>query len=418
MKKHILLPAILGLFFLSTLAWAAAPPTRLGALVYASGQVSWRAGDAGAWSPAMFNQPLTTGNELLTGNGTNAEIQIGSSYVRMDSGTELSVLTIDNASAQLRLLSGSVDVELHGQTAGRLFQVTTPDASASLLLPGSYRLDAQADGSSQVIVRQGDAEVTSGSSAVAVYVQQAVVVPATGFSGLTVEAAPQLDAWDQWNVSRDQLESRLASNGYVSPTAVGWIDLFEYGQWVSSVWIPPVPFGWHPFQYGHYARIGPWGRTWVSNEPWGFVTTHYGYWEYIGQPWGWAWVPGPFTTIPVFLSSGQAFGPDGNHIDGFVPDPPPVVIVAPAEPRAYHPAPPTVIVSPPQEPRAYHPAPPTVIVTPPQEPRDHHSAPPTVIVTPPREPTHRASPPPPPRANPPAPHGLPPWWWLKHRHGG
>jgi hypothetical protein len=56
--------------------------------------------------------------------------------------------------------------------------------------------------------------------------------------------------------------------------------------------------GWAPYRFGHWIWVGPWGWTWVEDEPWGFAPFHYGRWAFAGS--GWFWVPGPVYVRPVW----------------------------------------------------------------------------------------------------------------------
>jgi len=70
-------------------------------------------------------------------------------------------------------------------------------------------------------------------------------------------------------------------NGYGS-----WIDLAAYGR----VWQPGVTSDWTPFMNGEWEWTDL-GWMWETDEPFGWVVYHYGYW----MPWGaagWVWVPG------------------------------------------------------------------------------------------------------------------------------
>jgi len=71
-------------------------------------------------------------------------------------------------------------------------------------------------------------------------------------------------------------------------------DLFYYGFWFDLypfglVWQPGVNQAWRPYLYGHWIWT-EWGWMWLSYEPWGDVTYHYGFW-YDDEHWGWVWVP-------------------------------------------------------------------------------------------------------------------------------
>ncbi|MFL5451226.1 MAG: DUF6600 domain-containing protein [Myxococcales bacterium] len=69
-----------------------------------------------------------------------------------------------------------------------------------------------------------------------------------------------------------------------------------YGRWVETpeygvVWQPAsVGYSWHPYWDGRWVWTEA-GWTWVSTEPWGWATYHYGRWAYLSGP-GWIWLPG------------------------------------------------------------------------------------------------------------------------------
>jgi len=84
----------------------------------------------------------------------------------------------------------------------------------------------------------------------------------------------------------------------------GYEDLDQYGDWsyvagYGPVWRPRVVVaGWAPYRFGHWIWVGPWGWTWVADEPWGFAPFHYGRWAFAGT--SWVWVPGPSVVRPVY----------------------------------------------------------------------------------------------------------------------
>jgi hypothetical protein len=72
--------------------------------------------------------------------------------------------------------------------------------------------------------------------------------------------------------------------------------LSPYGEWVRHpqygwVWFPRhVQAGWRPYSLGRWVE-SDYGWMWVSNEPFGWATYHYGRWTW--DPYvGWLWVPG------------------------------------------------------------------------------------------------------------------------------
>lgn len=65
-----------------------------------------------------------------------------------------------------------------------------------------------------------------------------------------------------------------------------WVDVPDYGH----CWVPTrVDHDWRPYTNGHWQRTDA-GWYWVSDEPWGWATCHYGRW-YLDSNYGWVWVP-------------------------------------------------------------------------------------------------------------------------------
>lgn len=67
--------------------------------------------------------------------------------------------------------------------------------------------------------------------------------------------------------------------------------LAQYGEWVDSrwgrAWSPRVANNWRPYTNGYWGQ----NRLWMSDEPWGWATYHYGRWAFDERE-GWLWIPG------------------------------------------------------------------------------------------------------------------------------
>lgn len=89
--------------------------------------------------------------------------------------------------------------------------------------------------------------------------------------------------------------SASGSSGTVG-VSLFYDDLQPYGRWVDEpsyghCWVPGgVAADWRPYSYGHWVYTD-FGWTWVSDEPWGWATYHYGRW-FDDPGYGWVWVPG------------------------------------------------------------------------------------------------------------------------------
>lgn len=76
-------------------------------------------------------------------------------------------------------------------------------------------------------------------------------------------------------------------------------DLDENGDWVfvaeynTHCWRPRgIASDWRPYWRGRWAAY-PGGMTWISSDPWGYVTHHHGRWGWHVSL-GWHWIPGVF----------------------------------------------------------------------------------------------------------------------------
>jgi len=121
----------------------------------------------------------------------------------------------------------------------------------------------------------------------------------------------------------------IAANLHVGPSGratvdIGFFydDLASYGTWVERpsygwVWRPrAVASSWRPYQSGHWVWTDD-GWTWISDEPYGWATYHYGRW-YLDPDYGWEWVPGD-EWGPAWVSWQEG----GDYI-GWAPLPPSV----------------------------------------------------------------------------------------------
>ncbi|HEV3272156.1 MAG TPA: DUF6600 domain-containing protein [Candidatus Methylacidiphilales bacterium] len=90
-----------------------------------------------------------------------------------------------------------------------------------------------------------------------------------------------------------------------------WIQSADYGY----VWQPQVNDpNWAPYTDGYWVNTAD-GWIWVSNEPWGWATYHYGRWVNLDGI-GWCWVPG-YTWAPAWVSWRY-----GDGYAGWAPLPP------------------------------------------------------------------------------------------------
>jgi len=288
------------------------PPGRVGRLDFTSGSISFQPGGQGDWVAAVVNRPLTTGDNLWADKDSRAELQIGSTSIRMNSETSVTLLDIDDVNTQVRLSMGTMIVRVRHLDDEDHFEIDTPNLAFVVQRPGEYRLDVNADGTqTEATVWHGRGEVTGGGASYVVVAGQEASFAGTDQLDHQINQVPANDDFDAWAFDRDQHEDSAESSNYISTEMTGYQDLDEYGKWsyegdYGPVWAPAaVPYGWAPYRFGHWVFVAPWGWTWVENEPWGFAPFHYGRWAFIGA--SWFWVPGPVVVRPVFAPALVAF---------------------------------------------------------------------------------------------------------------
>ncbi len=325
--KSISIRICLAALFVCTLAGVSSlwgdPPGRVGRLDYLSGTVSFHPESLDEWAPAIMNYPLTIGDHLWVDQDGQAEVQVGSTAIRLSSNTEISFLNLNDQTIQIRLSTGSLNIRLRHLGPTEEIEVDTPNASLSLLRSGSYRMDVQQNGDTSVTVRSGQIEVTAGASVFPLRQRQTVAITGSDSPTYQVASAPPLDDWDLWCQARDQSEDHIASAQYVSPDEIaGVADLDQSGTWstdpdLGPVWAPTITVaGWAPYRFGHWAWVDPWGWTWIDDASWGFAPFHYGRWAFRSNVW--VWVPGAHIGHPVYAPAIVTFvgGPGPNKAPG------------------------------------------------------------------------------------------------------
>jgi hypothetical protein len=274
------------------------PPSRVARINYLSGSVSFRPGSVEEWTAATLNYPLTTGDHLWADTDSRVEIHAGSTAIRMNARTAMSVLNLDDRTVQLSLTDGSLHIRLRNLEDDETVEIDTPNVAITLLRTGEYRIDADGDTSTAAVtVRSGNAEVTGGGVAFVVRPRQ--TGKAIGMDTVRQDVGPALPQgeFDYWCEARDRAEDEATvSAQYVPREMVGYEDLDRNGVWseipdYGPVWRPrTVDVDWAPYRHGHWAWVDPWGWTWIDDAPWGFAPFHYGRWVLTGG--GWVWVPG------------------------------------------------------------------------------------------------------------------------------
>ena len=306
------------------------PPGRVGRLSDMQGQVWLLEAGQGEWQTAERNRPVTTADRIATDNGGRAELQIGSTTVRLGEASDLEVNRLDDDRIELTLHGGAASLRVREPEVAREVQMTTAEGRFQPRGPGLFRID-HSDRGSMAGATQGEMDFESNDSQLTLRPGQRAELWVDASDRRTHynwTGAPN-DEFEQWVRSDDaQDQQRYAVRRPVSPEMTGSEDLERNGAWdnhpeYGAIWYPTtVVAGWAPYRYGHWAWVRPWGWTWVDDASWGFAPFHYGRWvSYRGR---WCWAPGTYVRRPVYAPAMVAWvgGPHVSvsvHIGGGQP---------------------------------------------------------------------------------------------------
>jgi hypothetical protein len=309
---------VLAVLILPAASWSAQDQTSYGFVRVIEGRADLMQASSNTLVELVSNYPLMVGDEIRVPYGSRVETLLpDGTYLRLDGDTELSfqqlALSADSEDqlSVLRLLRGEVQLVLPSDsTNSEAFRVDTLNASIYLQNKGTYRIRTNGTEWSEVVVREGFAEVVTEQGSSIVRSGEQTIVEGSTSPTVRVERAGERDELERWG---DNLIAQVspADSRYVDPSiAYASAPLAKSGHWVSvggrSAWRPYVAAGWRPYHAGWWVH-SPSGLTWVSTEPWGWVTYHYGGWD-LAPGWGWVWYPGPvYSPASVFWYWGPTY---------------------------------------------------------------------------------------------------------------
>ncbi|MGA3371808.1 MAG: DUF6600 domain-containing protein [Terracidiphilus sp.] len=297
------------------------PPAQAGRLSYISGAVSIQQVGSDDWGQALPNLPLGPGDRVVTDSDGRAEIQVGQTFIRIGSNSDVSLGEDTQYRLALGVAQGSIHIRCLALWPEQMLHVNTPSGSLGLSKSGEFRVDVLPDQGAAIFTNYSIGALVSGAGGFSQYIESGQALELVGSNPVVPQwlQPAQFDALDQWSHARDQQIANAASYRYVSPEIPGASELDAAGTWqpgtdYGAVWFPNnVPAGWAPYHYGHWVNHAPWGWVWVEDEPWGYAPFHYGRWvSYEGR---WGWVPGPPASHPVWAPALVVFA-GGIHVGG------------------------------------------------------------------------------------------------------
>ncbi len=263
-----------------------------------NGSVSVTRGDSGESVAANMNEPLVAADRISTGQGSRAELQFDSvNMIRVGGNSDVRIGDLQYHRYFVQINQGTTLYRMLSDSDAQV-ELSTPSVSIVPLRQGIYRITVRPDGSSEITVRAGEADLISSSGRERLPAGQTVLSRGSANDAeiMTVAALPY-DEWDRWNTDRDRFFEREQDvSRYAGPDIEGAGELSNYGRWnydpaYGNVWVPSnVGSDWAPYRDGRWDYLNYYGWSWVSYDPWGWAPYHYGNW--YRSSFGWAWYPG------------------------------------------------------------------------------------------------------------------------------
>ena len=274
------------------------------------GDVSTQRGDSGDWASAVLNAPIVSGDRVSTSDNSRAELQLDyANILRIDARTQANITSLDRTQIQIQVARGLVNYSVVKDSEADV-EIDAPNLSIHPRRgDGSYRINVLADDQAEVLVRRGEADISTPQGSTHVRSGQMIIVRGTGNdTQYQIADASARDHFDRWNNDRDNTIRNAQSWSRTNRYYVGSEDLDSYGRWrnvpdYGQVWEPAAASDWAPYRDGRWVWEPYWGWTWVSYEPWGWAPYHYGRWFMYEN----SWFGGPVspTGILTIVRSGR-----------------------------------------------------------------------------------------------------------------
>ncbi|MDE2942719.1 MAG: FecR domain-containing protein [Gemmatimonadota bacterium] len=264
------------------------------------------------------NEPVLAGDRIFASGESRVEISLADgNLVRIGDRAELLFRALANSpdtsdpASILELVRGSLQLVVATNPPDSEWpSIVTPNATIRPRGAGSFLIVVDDERRSEVVVREGLAEVTTETELAEVRRGESLSVEGARGDGLRFAAAPglhRLEAWGQGlgDYAGGEYTAHVDPDLHYAASSLG-----GHGSWVhvdaGVAWRPRMSTGWAPYRHGRW-RHTPSGMFWVSYEPWGWVPYHYGYWD-LDPDWGWIWFPGRrFAVAHVYWYWGPSY---------------------------------------------------------------------------------------------------------------
>jgi len=272
----------------------------VGRIYHIEGELLRYVPEGNDWVAMVKDAPFGAEDTLFSGSRTRAEMIVpNGSWVRIGNNTQIQFISLEPDLTDIDVASGTA--RFYNKGSETVIRATSPFGYV-LADPGTVFDFYVGENSAEVVAIKGDVNFIHSAGEARYNVRAgspSILADQYSVSSGDGTADP---AWDRWNDKREiawavKTKTPGHSAGYLPPGLRYDADcLDENGRWDFVIyqgaqrwfWRPTsVYVGWSPFTAGIWTE---WcgDQTWISAEPFGYVTHHYGNWVFIGDFWYWA----------------------------------------------------------------------------------------------------------------------------------
>ncbi len=316
---------------------ANAPAVTVGRVYYIEGDLLRYVPEDADWVTVVRDAPFTTGDTLYTGNKGMTELIIpNGTRIRIGDNTQIQFIALDTDLVEVDVASGVA--RIYNKGSDTVIKATSPFGYI-LAYPGSVFDFYVGENSVEAVAVKGTVSFVHSATNVKYDIpagSPSILADQNQVSSGEGTVDPD---WDGWNTTR---ENFWASKARVRGQSIEYLPpslqseayaLEENGRWENvpyegssrRFWRPTtVAAGWSPFTAGRWTDWDG-DQTWIPEEPFGYVTHHYGNWIYTRNNWYWAppvasvRVGLPLLNVGFFWSPGRVSWIHGGANVGWVP---------------------------------------------------------------------------------------------------
>jgi hypothetical protein len=252
------------------------------------------------WVAVARDAPFGTDDTLFSGSRGMAELVVpNGSWIRIGYSTQIQFIALDTDLSEVDVATGMA--RFYNKSSSTVIKATSPFGYV-LAYPGAIFDFYVGENSVEVVPVRGSVDFVYGATNARYNVTAGYPSILADWNHVSSGEGTVDVSWDRWNMTRDNFwaakaRKRGRSATYLPASLQSEAYTFEEnGRWErvpyegSSRWFwrpTTVASGWSPFTMGRWTEWDG-DQCWIPDEPFGYVTHHYGNWIYAQNAWYWA----------------------------------------------------------------------------------------------------------------------------------